>query len=351
MALDGEQLEEELSGTPLLRAVQGLPIDGEEDARIWQFEPEHPSGKNEIHSPAARRMWIKLMARARRLSKYASLIDAYCKSGLEMPASFIAGIRKEISAVAGLIDETKQVAPVLGGLVAHDVNTMLTSPSGWLGLVDSPNQPMRDFAFANILRVPPIFQSVADAIEAASVKVSPHWIRQRVARYSLSVLMDQVTVLARAKNPHFEVTVTGLPTSPNHTHDQEILANGPVLRRVINSLLDNAGRRGGADKALIQVDLHHDNYCVISVSDNGKGVVLPPGAPHDYIFQEGVTLHRDSGGSGRGLGIGRQQLALMAGSIDYKPHGGLESKYATPENPNLYGANLFLTIPRAREID
>ncbi len=95
-----------------------------------------------------------------------------------------------------------------------------------------------------------------------------------------------------------------------------VLADLPAVRRVINNLLDNALKYGGATEVTLR---EQAGRCEILVQDAGPGI---PAGSRDIIFEPFERLepsrNRSTGGSGLGLAIARHLARSQQGDVQLR---------------------------------
>ncbi|MFF0091224.1 sensor histidine kinase [Streptomyces canus] len=104
----------------------------------------------------------------------------------------------------------------------------------------------------------------------------------------------------------------------------EVTGSRGQLERVLDNLLDNAGRHARSE-VVVTVRRDGDRDAVVEVGDDGDGV---PAADRERIFERFVRLDearaRDDGGAGLGLAIARDVAARHGGTLTVRdaPAGG-----------------------------
>jgi two-component system, sensor histidine kinase and response regulator len=93
--------------------------------------------------------------------------------------------------------------------------------------------------------------------------------------------------------------------------DIQLCADRERLRQVLDNLISNAVKYGGADKVVELEVVREDDKVVISVADHGHGI---PEAAVPHIFDR---FHRVAGQAGRGHGLGLYIAAALT-----RLHGG-----------------------------
>jgi signal transduction histidine kinase len=104
-----------------------------------------------------------------------------------------------------------------------------------------------------------------------------------------------------------------------------------ALAEVVNVLLDNAERHGGADASVVEVVRRDELHVDIRVTDNGSGV---PEGRRATIFEWGGRAS-EAPGEGIGLSVARRLVAEDGGSL------------RLAEDPGV-GSSFVITLPAAR---
>ena len=111
------------------------------------------------------------------------------------------------------------------------------------------------------------------------------------------------------------------PTTVRGSTDATIAAEGKVVRRLVQELVDNAHRHGDGPVRLVLEST--DDTVVLTVTDRGPGV---PEGERERLFEPYARLDRstDAPGLGLGLTIARRLVEAMRGSIAFTnmPAGG-----------------------------
>ncbi len=156
-------------------------------------------------------------------------------------------------------------------------------------------------------------------------RVEPSAAMPAPVAMDLDAIVDQqvegLRALAEVRRIEFSVQ-----TQPTH-----LLGDGPALESLVRNLLDNALRytpEGGRVRVALS---RADGAAVLCVEDSGPGIA--PEA-RERVFER---FHREPGsgveGSGLGLSIVREVLALHRGAIELDPSpelGGLRVRIALP---------------------
>lgn len=132
---------------------------------------------------------------------------------------------------------------------------------------------------------------------------------------------DLVDVGAIARSVATAEDRAGRETVMRGGADASVLAEGKPVRRLVQELVDNAHRHGGAPVRLMLQSTADE--VLLTVTDRGPGVPEPD---RERVFEPYVRLDRATDGEGIGLGltIARRLVDAMGGSIAFAnmPAGG-----------------------------
>jgi signal transduction histidine kinase len=110
-----------------------------------------------------------------------------------------------------------------------------------------------------------------------------------------------------------------------------IIEGDPVaLRRLLNNLVENGLKYGGAVQGRVHVE---DRLAVIVIDDNGPGI-----PPHELdrvfepFFRSEPSRNRETGGIGLGLAVVRSVARAHGGDVTLhnRPEGGLRARVELP---------------------
>lgn len=159
--------------------------------------------------------------------------------------------------------------------------------------------------------------------EAGQLKLEPepiHWLS------FLSTLEQSITMMVQSGSNHFEMVIEGeMPSA--------IVVDERRLHQVLDNLLSNANRytEHGKITLICQSSKLDSAYCQLdfSVQDSGAGIAADEIKAIFQPFERG-TAGRASGvdGSGMGLAIVRQLLALMGSEIYVRSELGKGSRFS-----------------------
>lgn len=119
----------------------------------------------------------------------------------------------------------------------------------------------------------------------------------------------------------------------------EFRSNGDVVRarfdslaEVVNVLMDNAVKHGGADNSLVEVVSRDEGHVDIRVTDYGRGI---PQDQRSTIFDWGKRGTTPAAGEGIGLNVAQRLMTEDGGSLKLAEDQGV-------------GSSFVITLPRAR---
>lgn len=113
-----------------------------------------------------------------------------------------------------------------------------------------------------------------------------------------------------------------------------ILGNNNAIKRILNNLISNAIKYGGAGKYLGIKVIDEEDYVRIEVIDHGKGIEE---RHKEEVFERMYTLEDSRSkayqGSGLGLTITKELVELLGGEIhlDSKPHEETVFSFTLPK--------------------
>jgi two-component system, OmpR family, sensor histidine kinase PrrB len=142
-------------------------------------------------------------------------------------------------------------------------------------------------------------------------------------RVDLAELVDAAADAARRRHPQAALFVHGPPSVP-------VTGWPDGLRCILDNLLDNAavhGRNAATGRATIRVTLTPD--ATLSIVDDGPGV---PVERRQEVFAR-FAKSPNSPGSGLGLALVAQQVALHGGTIEVGPPPGGSFRVRLPQIP------------------
>jgi two-component system sensor histidine kinase PrrB len=146
---------------------------------------------------------------------------------------------------------------------------------------------------------------------------------EQFERVDLAELVDAAADAARRRHPQAALFVHGPPSVP-------VTGWPDGLRCILDNLLDNAavhGRNSATGRATIRVTVTPD--ATLSIVDDGPGV--PPERRQEVFAR--FAKSPDSPGSGLGLALVAQQVALHGGTIEVGPPPGGSFRVRLPQIP------------------
>lgn len=148
---------------------------------------------------------------------------------------------------------------------------------------------------------------------------------------SASIHLESIDPGALVADAVAAARLRGAPIKGSIAADLPMLEADPArLRQALDNLIANAVTHGAASDVVVKATAT-DNAVRISVSDTGSGIPVDDQA---RIFEVGVRLRPEAGGSGLGLALTR---AIVEG------HGGALAVASTPGE----GATFIIELPRA----
>jgi signal transduction histidine kinase len=204
----------------------------------------------------------------------------------------------------------------------HELRTPLTSLRANLVVLGREGlDPVdRDRAVQDALRAHARLTAMIDALQVLARGDSS--VGHRPERLDLAELTDAAVVDARRRHPKVGFELSGA---------EAVMVEGDAdgLRMVIENLLENAARHGGAH---VRVSLRGNSaYAVLTVDDDGPGI---PEAERQRVFERFArgSSARNGTGSGLGLAIAAQQAKLHRGRLELgeSPLGGARFELSLP---------------------
>jgi two-component system sensor histidine kinase PrrB len=222
--------------------------------------------------------------------------------------------------------------------VAAVVDSTLDRYDGQVALTNQALQAARSFAAAaaHELRTPlagigtnlEVLQrhggiDAAERDEILADLVAELITPEQFERVDLAELVDAAADAARRRHPQAALVVQGPPSVP-------VTGWPDGLRCILDNLLDNAavhGRNSATGRATIRVTVTPD--ATLSIVDDGPGV---PPERRQQVFAR-FAKSPDSPGSGLGLALVAQQVALHGGTIEVGPPPGGSFRVSLPQIP------------------
>ena len=198
--------------------------------------------------------------------------------------------------------------------VAHDLRTPLTSIIGYLELL-SRGMPMEeemrqkyiDIAYTQAKRLEKLIEDLFGFTKMNCGKIAMHVGRVDIVKL-LGQLLEEFYPSFADKGLTYELT--------SNVPSLEITADGNLLARLFDNLINNAIKYGAeGKKVLVKVEAEEE---VVSVSVVNFGYVIPEGVLH-LIFNKFYRVEQSrstaTGGTGLGLAIVKNIVDMHGGTI------------------------------------
>ena len=198
--------------------------------------------------------------------------------------------------------------------VAHDLRTPLTSIIGYLELL-SRGMPMEeemrqkyiDIAYTKAKRLEKLIEDLFGFTKMNCGKIAMHVGRVDIVKL-LGQLLEEFYPSFADKGLTYELT--------SNVPSLEITADGNLLARLFDNLINNAIKYGAeGKKVLVKVEAEEE---VVSVSVVNFGYVIPEGELH-LIFNKFYRVEQSrstaTGGTGLGLAIVKNIVDMHGGTI------------------------------------
>ena len=198
--------------------------------------------------------------------------------------------------------------------VAHDLRTPLTSIIGYLELLSSGpaiSQEMQkkyiDIAYVKAKRLEKLIEDLFGFTKMNCGKIAMHVGRVDIVKL-LGQLLEEFYPSFADKGLTYELT--------SNVPSLEITADGNLLARLFDNLINNAIKYGAeGKKVLVKVEAEEE---VVSVSVVNFGYVIPEGELH-LIFNKFYRVEQSrstaTGGTGLGLAIVKNIVDMHGGTI------------------------------------
>lgn len=215
--------------------------------------------------------------------------------------------------------------------VTHELKTPLASIAVYLDTLQSSKIPEEKKQAViprmklDLRRLERLVENILEAGRFDAAAFSPN--RQRI---DLSELLQSIASDLELYHPATQIRID-LKVDP----DVKISADGPVIRRAIGAVLDNAVKYSGGSEADIAITLHRTNKdAEVVIGDRGIGIDKKErDAIFDRFYRLGSELIRASGGTGLGLHLCREMI---------RAHGGEVVARASGTGP---GSEFVITLP------
>ena len=232
-------------------------------------------------------------------------------------SSMAANLNKMVEDIRELMDKERESERTKNELitnVAHDLRTPLTSIIGYLELL-SRGMPMEeemrqkyiDIAYTKAKRLEKLIEDLFGFTKMNCGKIAMHVGRVDIVKL-LGQLLEEFYPSFADKGLTYELT--------SNVPSLEITADGNLLARLFDNLINNAIKYGAeGKKVLVKVEAEEE---VVSVSVVNFGYVIPEGELH-LIFNKFYRVEQSrstaTGGTGLGLAIVKNIVDMHGGTI------------------------------------
>lgn len=235
-------------------------------------------------------------------------------------ASMAENLNKMVEDLRNLMDKEREAERSKNELitnVAHDLRTPLTSIIGYLellsGKVEMPPEMQRkyiDIAYSKAKRLEKLIEDLFGFTKLNYGKISMHMAKVDIIKL-LSQLLEESYPSFADKNLSYELQ-SNVPA-------KVITADGNLLARLFDNLINNAIKYGADGKRVI-VKVHADDGTVrVSVTNYGYVIPadeLPQVFDKFYRVEQSRSTH--TGGTGLGLAIVKNIVDMHGGTINVK---------------------------------
>jgi PAS domain S-box-containing protein len=195
--------------------------------------------------------------------------------------------------------------------ISHELRTPLTTIKGSLQVLSRPKSDPYSEVGQQMVS---IMRRGTDRLERLLMNLL---VVSQMETGDVQVFMDEVPMQDAVKN-RIGTMLEDHPQVEFVAPDQMLIvrADRERLFQVIDHLLDNAQKFGGAETP-IRIEVKHENgYAVLSVRDEGPGIAE---GDQERIFERftrlGHLLTRETQGAGVGLFIAKRSVEAMNGTI------------------------------------
>ena len=232
-------------------------------------------------------------------------------------SSMASSLNKMVEDIRWLMDKERESERTKNELitnVAHDLRTPLTSIIGYLELL-SRGMPMEeemrqkyiDIAYTKAKRLEKLIEDLFGFTKMNCGKIAMHVGRVDIVKL-LGQLLEEFYPSFADKGLTYELT--------SNVPSLEITADGNLLARLFDNLINNAIKYGAeGKKVLVKVEAEEE---VVSVSVVNFGYVIPEGELH-LIFNKFYRVEQSrstaTGGTGLGLAIVKNIVDMHGGTI------------------------------------
>ena len=233
-------------------------------------------------------------------------------------------------------EKTRRLKQEMTGNIAHELRTPVTSIRGYLEtILDQPLDAEKQHQF--------ILKAFTQTLLLSDL-ISDIGLLTKIEETPDSFQMDRVAILSVVEKVCEDLEIplreNGILVDVKIAPDTVVRGNENLLYSIFRNLMDNSIKYAGRG-VTVSVNCYNsdDDFLYFSFSDNGIGIEderhFSRIFERFYRISEGRT--RDSGGSGLGLSIVRNAIALHKGTISVKTRvgGGLEFLFTIYLGPAL----------------
>ncbi len=193
------------------------------------------------------------------------------------------------------IEELNESLKIINDILRHDLGNNISIIEGSLGAF----LDIRDDAFLEMTKyaVDKSFDLIQKMQDLEGLLVE----EKELEEIDVRKIVEKVIIGYPTASVSFKIEGNGI-----------IIANNAIFS-VMDNLIGNAIKHGKADEIIVSID-PCDNYCMIEVADNGKGI------PEKYkkkLFRQGFKYGKTAG-SGLGLYIVKKTLERYSGEVTIK---------------------------------
>lgn len=226
-------------------------------------------------------------------------------------------LNKMVGDIRNLMDKERDAERTKNELVtnvAHDLRTPLTSIIGYLELlsskVEAPAEMQKkyiDIAYAKSKRLEKLIEDLFGFTKMNCGKIAMHVSKVDVVKL-LSQLLEEFYPSFADKNLSYELQ-SNVPA-------KIITADGNLLARLFDNLINNAIKYGADGKRVLVKILAEDSIVTVSVTNYGYVI---PADELPMIFNKFYRVEQsrstNTGGTGLGLAISKNIVDMHGGSI------------------------------------
>ena len=233
-------------------------------------------------------------------------------------SSMAANLNRMVEEIRELMDKERESERTKNELItniAHDLRTPLTSIIGYLELLSEKTSSLPpdmqkkylDIAYTKTKRLEKLIEDLFGFTKLNYGKISMHVAKVDVIKL-LSQLMEEFYPSFADKNLSYELQ-SNVPA-------KVITADGNLLARLFDNLINNAIKYGADGKRIIVKVLAGDEVVEISVTNFGRVIPeseLPLIFDKFYRVEQSRSTH--TGGTGLGLAIAKNIVDMHGGTI------------------------------------